>query len=99
MRLKNKPLRFQPGTKRATGHLWKREAAAPATLSPKGSPVPAPMAGQTAAGLETGPQPGAAGEFYPQARFSAAVIVLNNLTVARVAFSSLENRRANANFV
>lgn len=68
-------------------------------LSPEGSPVPAPMAGQGAAGLDTGWQPGAAGELYPQAQFSAAVIVLNNRLVARVAFSLLETRRANPNFI
>lgn len=76
-----------------------REAAAPAMLSPERSPVPAPMAGQGAAGLETGLQPGAAGEFHPRAQSSAVVIVVNKMLFARVAFSLLETCRANPNFI
>ena len=67
-------------------------------LSPEGSPVPAPMAGQGAAGLETGLQPGAAGELYLQAQ-SSAVVIVNKMLFARVAFSLLETRRANPNFI
>lgn len=68
-------------------------------LSPERSPVPTPTAGQGAAGLETGLQPGAAGELYPQAQSSAVIIVVNKMLFARVAFSLLETRRANPNFI
>lgn len=81
------------------GHLRKREAAAPATLSPEGSPVPTPMAGQGAAGLETGLKPGAAGELHPQAQSLAAVIIVNKMLFARMTFSLLERHRANPNFI
>lgn len=68
-------------------------------LSPEGSPVPIPMAGQGAAELETGLQPGAARELYPQAQSSAVVMVVNKMLFARVAFSLLETRHANPNFI
>jgi len=85
--------------KECDGTSPKEGGGSPGNAVPEGSPVPAPVAGQEVAGLETGSQPGAAGELYPQAQSSAVVVVLNNLLFARVAFSSLEARRANPNFI